>query len=979
MELLNTIKKLHSDKRILFAICAGLICFTLCIRLMYIAQYIYYIRDSYIDYQYLTTGDESDNKKIKSEEMINPIEKSIIQIMNNGQDVAAYFSDYESSVKTIAYAIRNDDNFINKSGDLLRLGRTIKCENIYILDRNGNTLLSAKETNRNFTRNIYNELRSVFLEDDSLKIPISVKYGSKTSTYYAAKVDQNREIVIEVNGEDLINLEERIASWDEAVEGLINNINQRIFVISKLDYRFNYPDTEEFKDIDAIAAGIDIENLKDKYLGIFNINGTEYIGGVIDLDKQDSYVILAMPTKQIHVNINQSLNPNILGCFVLVIMMVCYALFLRREKDVSKDKNRIETLKNAWKDLGLLAIIGTVFVTINIGLMSQILHQYQQADLNSQNADKIVAEIEKNEKSLEKYDEEYMKKYIQRAQIVNRILSRNPDLINSNELYKLSDAIGVESIELFNKEGELIVASNNITGIKINNKNDNRYSDFIRLLLGVESYVQKPMDNSLTGDYDQKIGISMKDNEGNTKGAVIITILPDIVKKTMNSLKVNNVLKKYIGHEAYLVGINTENNNIFYATEKSLIGNKAQDIGITKGKLRNGYVGYYDIYGTQYYGKCATTENYAILDLTNANSGVEYLNILTIECGVIMAICILCILYPALYFGVLRKDPLPGVDLTLNKIDSITAEKRLSEVFKWIYMIVGFILILCLTIWKNSIPIFKYIVSNDWENDITLIAVTNCIIIIICAITIETVVKSTLKSISKALDSRSATICRLLKSLSQYATLIIVIYLCLTELGVEPGTLLASAGIMSLAISFGAQSLMADILAGLFIIFEGNCKVGDIVFDSTGFRGLVTDIGIRTSKLRDDDFNVKIINNSDLRNIINATNLLSLATCDVKLHSYVDYEIVENAIRTEMESFHERIPQIVKMDYRNVIEVDPNYITIRVCAFCDEKYRPPVERAMFKELRKVFEKYDLIATYSNIMIVNEKLENVIKM
>ena len=84
------------------------------------------------------------------------------------------------------------------------------------------------------------------------------------------------------------------------------------------------------------------------------------------------------------------------------------------------------------------------------------------------------------------------------------------------------------------------------------------------------------------------------------------------------------------------------------------------------------------------------------------------------------------------------------------------------------------------------------------------------------------------------------------------------------------------AGVLALIIGLGSQSLVADILAGIFIVFEGEFQVGDIVIID-GWRGEVKEIGIRTTKLVDVGGNIKIVNNSEIKTIINQTQELSLA------------------------------------------------------------------------------------------------------
>ena len=105
-------------------------------------------------------------------------------------------------------------------------------------------------------------------------------------------------------------------------------------------------------------------------------------------------------------------------------------------------------------------------------------------------------------------------------------------------------------------------------------------------------------------------------------------------------------------------------------------------------------------------------------------------------------------------------------------------------------------------------------------------------------------------------------------SLTKYGAILGTLYWCLATVGVDTGTLLASAGLLTLAISFGAKDLVTDLLSGLFIIFEGEFRVGDTISVGTN-TGTVMEIGIRTTKINDGNDNVIVLRNSAISNVVN--------------------------------------------------------------------------------------------------------------
>ena len=119
----------------------------------------------------------------------------------------------------------------------------------------------------------------------------------------------------------------------------------------------------------------------------------------------------------------------------------------------------------------------------------------------------------------------------------------------------------------------------------------------------------------------------------------------------------------------------------------------------------------------------------------------------------------------------------------------------------------------------------------------------------------------------KTKSHRARSVLSVLASILKYVAAVIILCWGLAILGVNLTTIAASVGIIALIIGFSAESLIADIVTGAFIIFENQYNVGDII-EVDGFRGTVTDIGIRTTSITDPAGNIKIINNSAMKNIL---------------------------------------------------------------------------------------------------------------
>ena len=129
---------------------------------------------------------------------------------------------------------------------------------------------------------------------------------------------------------------------------------------------------------------------------------------------------------------------------------------------------------------------------------------------------------------------------------------------------------------------------------------------------------------------------------------------------------------------------------------------------------------------------------------------------------------------------------------------------------------------------------------------------------------------------------RSQTIASLAAGAFHYLIVIIGAVWGLAILGVNTMAVLAGVGIIGLILGFGAQSLIEDIITGAFIIFEGQYVIGDIIILDE-FRGVVRNIGVRTTTIEDAGGNLKVVNNSDIRNFQNRSRNSSLAICEVSV------------------------------------------------------------------------------------------------
>lgn len=148
---------------------------------------------------------------------------------------------------------------------------------------------------------------------------------------------------------------------------------------------------------------------------------------------------------------------------------------------------------------------------------------------------------------------------------------------------------------------------------------------------------------------------------------------------------------------------------------------------------------------------------------------------------------------------------------------------------------------------------------------------------------------------------RIETIVRLLKQVVLVALWITLLLVILREVGLEIGPILASAGILGLAIGFGAQNLVRDFISGFFMILENQIRVGDVaIINNTG--GLVEEINLRTTVLRDLKGVVHYFQNGHISSLSNMTNDWSAYVFDIAVAYKENTDVVVSKIQEVLEA-----------------------------------------------------------------------------
>ena len=215
---------------------------------------------------------------------------------------------------------------------------------------------------------------------------------------------------------------------------------------------------------------------------------------------------------------------------------------------------------------------------------------------------------------------------------------------------------------------------------------------------------------------------------------------------------------------------------------------------------------------------------------------------------------------------------------------------------------------------------------------------------------------------------KARTISSLVRSLVKYITIIAAVALVLVAWGVDVMGIMAGVGVLTLIIGLGCQSLIQDVVSGLFIVFDDYFAQGDMVIID-GFRGTVVEVGLKSTKLQDFGGNIKSITNSSITTVVNMSRLRSVVTVKLSVSYNEDVERVEALIINECKKLPAKVPNIIDGPwYKGIDAVTASSVDFLVLAFTKEDNRFQVTRDLNREFYMLFKRHNIQIPYQQITV-----------
>jgi len=784
---------------------------------------------------------------------------------------------------------------------------------------------------------------------------------------------------------DISDIEDASASasaWDSMLERNTIGRNGFTFAVDTEGYFVYFPfdpliggDSYSIGEDDRIKveeAGIFLSDFSDGDFKHMYICGEDYYCGCKFRSAENVWIICALPYKEILSSVIIILIPVLFSTFVILFTLILsFSMILREYAKNAKEGKYLRRIyfkksKSLVTVLLLLLMILSVFIHL-------LYSTSVQETTNSLDAKALAYSLDYEKENHDIIKSRYSAFLRRISGIAAKLISDNPQLAARSSLRELNGILQTEHVLLYDKNGTVLVSDSTYKGLTLSNDPDDPSYQFRQLLYGTPYVIQdEPDENYLEKPY-LYVGSLVTDSKGDPNGFVQLAFDPSFLSEPLRSTSREYILSTYSGTDSSFAFTVDKNTGEFtYHPVSSLAGKKASDYGITTRTLRDGYVGYLTVAGINYL--CETAASYSdIIFIVTPTSGLLTGNLQIAVFTFLPCFAAVLLLYLLLFLLSGVPVPYPGEtgSRTVNSFRSDYALKRFLRGAFFVFSGVVFIIALFSERLLPSDSIFSYIIRGDWENGIHLFSITWSIICISSVGFLTICLNMLLIQLGNSLSSRGKTMSQMLISLLKYAAIIGVLFLCANRMGVHTETLLASAGILTVVIGLGAQSLTSDVFDGLFIIIEGAFHVGDVI-TADGCRGKVLEIGIRNTRLLDlDTNNIKIVNNSSLKQVVNHSTTPESIYISIGIDYDEKLESVEEVIRRELPVMKENIPLAVEgPDYLGVDAMADSAVMLKFTIKCKSLDYYKVKRALNRELKLMFDRNGIGIPFNQIVLSN---------
>ncbi|MCR5655651.1 MAG: mechanosensitive ion channel family protein [Lachnospiraceae bacterium] len=887
----------------------------------------------------------------------------------------------------LEYLSRNDPDFEPTDEYLASIVERMGVADIMIVDRKGRIKASASGTNNALTDSAFDGLRTTFddgsIGDVSFLTPKDAwdilhlgahEEGSnpyELYNLYSYAYSSRYEFVITEYAVPIMDFERRLDPWMGILRNMTIGAKGFAFCWSDTTKELTYYPDDDIRFLDVSVLDMDFGKIADGAYGWNKVNGEQMYLYTEHVEEAGVWIACAVPEDEL-ISSRRIIALVLWGVFVLfTAAIVYYAILLLKQKRVQVLMNVTGSgeAKPYISRQRRLAMFTALLVVLFILLSFYMQTLYPMSTW-----------AEESELQLSSIEDRFAENYENASEYVRAIEEMKNSQMKLIVWYMQTHAKDVD--DTFLNDMCLIFSLKDATWFNELGTVKTTCSDQLFRYLNVNEMTAEleqmttetePQDENVYAWMDEgaRFLTPMYNATGNLSGYFYARYYSDISKTILTNCNKRSTLQMVQpGEGGFIFAVDTETGNFIYYPDAAIAGRNALEFGLTETQLRDNYHDFININNSTYYAATRLIDTDLVFYVISNASLFRQRMPLTIYNAIF---CILAMFFVGLPLYTSKQS----VEKVLPSSEGEHTGREVSAEFK-VYHLLGYYLAVFAVFFAlysilrqtgTRASVLDYVLDGNWERGMNVFALTAAIIVACELGAILFVARKFVNALADVLPFRGGTIVRMLTSLATYLGLFYIAYRCLICFGMNPTTLMTSAGIVSVVVGIGANSLVGDFLAGIFLLAEGDIQVGDVVKVGE-FRGYVLDMGIRRTKMFDmDTDNVRIIPNKGMMDAVHMSMHPSVVYSRFLIGYDADLDKVEGLLRKELDAMTGNVPYLIgEIKYLGVSKLTDNGVELFCMSHCHEAFRYRVERAINRRVLLMFKKNGIEIPYPQLTV-----------
>ena len=802
---------------------------------------------------------------------------------------------------------------------------------------------------------------------------------------------------------------DRLETADESFGGMTLVVREEEGSLTVLRRFGSVDGTDPLQDSDLIEQTIRTRPT------VLTLNERGYQCSVTQLDdgagEETLFVLQIIPQVSVR---EQNTSRTLVAVLLMVIIFIAVSVYVisvqhfTAKHSMSEEQARHYTAEAMRRRMLTLGILSAVIVFASAVLVESVGQLYMELRYGRDTLRLFSGQVERETqdqlRSIAREEETW---YVTYGEKIAALLAEHPELAVPEKLREYCDTLEIDYLMLFDSKGNETACNRDYVGFNLGSSPEDERWEFRQLLHGVPSIIHEASFDPQTRLERQLIGVKIPASEpGHMHGAMIMALLPGQTDGGVLALKEDRVLSLETARGTSCFAADAAAGTILYASNPAMLGKTVSEYGLPENSLQDGYMDFTSIGGTTHL-------------VVTVREG-EHVYYYAVESGTMFGQVILYGVLAALLFAVVfalivvfllrgysekaieewselrtrdraqtarrHTDDMDAVSVVRESEAEEEAEPkpdllhRITAMLRWdrkspreraaVVIRIGLIVLIlcCLDVLQgkelsneNYDTMLGFLLHGDWMRGLNLFSLCSSLMILSIAYLVNILSSLILKLTGLLFTGHGETICRLIYSCIKYITVLGVIYFCLEYFGFPTSTILAALGAASLSISLGAQDLIADILAGLAIVFDGSFRVGDVV-EINGRQGVVLELGVRATRMRIPVNNILTINNHEIKDVLNLSKECSECVVDFRVSMDMPLSDLERIMEHELPLIGEKESRILFGPYLVGVTALPDaksfgaIMTLSVGAMCDQKDEDEVRVCLNRELKLLTER-----------------------